>query len=73
VGRPGIRDLIGRAMVDEGFRQALFRDPDSVLADFDLGTDERAAVMKALSQNRDGSTRKKRRGLRAALMKRWAT
>ena len=73
MSRPGIRELIGRAMVDEGFREALFRDPRAVLADFDLGAEERAAVMNAIMQNRDGSQGEQRRALHAALIRRWAT
>ena len=73
MSRPGIRELVGRAMVDEGFREALLRDPDAVLADFDLETEERAAVMKAIVQNRDGPHGELRRALHAALIKRWAT
>jgi hypothetical protein len=60
-------------MVDDGFREALVRDPDSVLADFDLGTEELAAVMRAIDQNRDGPQAELRRALHAALIKRWAT
>jgi hypothetical protein len=43
------------------------------LADFDLGAEERAAVMKAIRQNRDGSQGEQRRALHAALIRRWAT
>jgi hypothetical protein len=60
-------------MVDEGFREALFRDPGAVLVDFDLGAEERAAVMKAIAQNRDGPHGEQRRALQATLIKRWAT
>ncbi len=73
MSRPGIRELIGRVMVDEGFREALLRDPNAVLEDFDLGTEERAAVMKAITQNRDAPHGELRRALHAALIKRWAT
>ena len=73
VSRPGIRELIGRAMVDEGFRAALLRDPSAVLADFDLEAEERAAVMKAITQNRDSAHGELNRALHAAVIKRWAT
>jgi hypothetical protein len=73
VSRPGIRELIGRAMVDEGFRGALLRDPSAVLADFDLGAEERAAVMKAITQNRESPPGELSRALHAAVIKRWAT
>jgi hypothetical protein len=73
VSRPGIRELIGRAMVDEGFRAALLRDPSAVLVDFDLEAEERVAVMKAITQNRDGPHGELGRALHAAVIKRWAT
>jgi hypothetical protein len=69
----GIRELIGRAMVDEGFRAALLRDPSAVLADFDLAAEERAAIMKAITQNRDSPHGELSRALHAAVIKRWAT
>jgi hypothetical protein len=60
-------------MVDEAFREALFRDPGTVLADFEIETEDRAAVMNAISQNREGPRQDQGHALHAALIKRWAT
>jgi hypothetical protein len=73
MARPGIRVLVGRVMVDEGFREALFRAPSTVLADFDLEAEERAAVMKAIAQSQERPRAERTRALHAALIKRWAT
>jgi hypothetical protein len=60
-------------MVDEGFREALFRAPGTVLAEFDLAAEEHAAVMSAIRQSRERSQREQAQALHAALIKRWAT
>ena len=71
--RPGIRDLVGRAMIDRGFLDELVRDPARVLADFDLAADERAAIMQAVGKTGKGTERERARALQVVLMKRWAT
>jgi hypothetical protein len=73
VSRPGLRELIGRAMVDEEFRERLIGDPAVVLVDFDLEADERAAVVKAVTQSRSRPKREQARAFQTAMMKRWAT
>lgn len=73
MSRPGFRDLIGRAMVDEDFRQALIVDPAAVLADFELEGEERAAIVKAVTQSHGQPKTEQTRALRAVVMKRWAT
>jgi hypothetical protein len=60
-------------MVDEEFREALIGDPDAVLVGFELEADERAAVVKAVTQSRGRSKREQGRVFQAAMMKRWAT
>jgi hypothetical protein len=72
MGRPGIRELVGRAMVDEAFLASLFRDPESVLAAYDLSAEERAAVLKAVSGTAKGAG-DRARAFQAVMMKRWAT
>jgi len=47
MGRPGIRELIGRAMIEQEFLAELVRDPETVLAGFDLDPEERSALMRA--------------------------
>ena len=73
MGRPGIRQLIGRAMIDKDFLSELVRDPDRVLVDYDLTGEERAAIMQAAGRNEKLSERERARELQIVLMKRWAT
>jgi hypothetical protein len=73
MGRLGIRDLVGRAMIDKEFLAELLRDPHAVLADFDLSAEEQAAIMQAVGRTRSGSDRQRARALQIVLMKRWAT
>jgi hypothetical protein len=69
--RPGIRDLVGRAMIDKVFLSELVRDPGRVLADYDLGAEERAAIMQAVGKS--GTASERAHALEIVLMKRWAT
>ena len=73
MARPGIRDLVGRAMVDRGFLAELIRDPAAILARYDLEAEERAAIMQAIARTDQQSERERSQALQAALMKRWAT
>ena len=73
MGRPGIRDLVGRAMIDREFLAHLVRDPKTVLADFELSPDERAAILQAASRRENESDQDRARALQIVLMKRWAT
>jgi hypothetical protein len=73
MGRPGIRDLVGRAMIDREFLARLVGDPAAVLADFDLSADERAAILQAASRTGGESDLERARALQVVLMKRWAT
>ena len=71
--RPGIRDLVGRAMIDKQFLADLVRDPATMLADYDLSAEERQAIMKAVGRKDTVSDRERARALQNAMMKRWAT
>ena len=73
MGRLGIRDLVGRAMIDKGFIVELVRDPQTVLADYELSAEERAAIMQAVGRTTSASDRERARALQVVLMKRWAT
>ncbi len=73
MSRPGIRDLVGRAMIDRDFLARLVSDPPSVLEDFDLSADERAAILQAASRSGGESDVDRARALQVVLMKRWAT
>jgi hypothetical protein len=71
--RPGIRELVGRAMIDKEFLADLVRDPARVLAEYDLSGEERAAIMQAAGRKGSASERDRARALQVVLMKRWAT
>lgn len=71
--RPGIRDLVGRAMIDKQFIAELVRDPHAVLAEFELNGEERAAIMQAIGRATGAPEPQRARALQNVLMKRWAT
>jgi hypothetical protein len=71
MARQGIRDLVGRAMIDKKFLADLVRDPQGMLEEFDLSTEEHAAIMQAVG--RSASSPDPGRALQVVLMKRWAT
>ena len=74
MARPGIRDLVGRAMIDRDFLADLVREPALMLAEFDLSSEERAAIMQAVGKSGGTTTERERaRALQVVLMKRWAT
>ena len=73
MGRPGIRDLVGRAMIDREFLAELVRDPGTVLAEYELSADERAAIMQAAGRKDSESEGERARALQIVMMKRWAT
>jgi hypothetical protein len=71
--RPGIRDLVGRAMIDRKFLADLVRDPVTMLAEYDLSVDERNAIMQAVGRTGNVSDLDRARALQNVMMKRWAT
>jgi hypothetical protein len=73
MGRPGIRELVGRAMIDKEFLAELVRDADVVLARYELEAEERSAVMKAVARTGTTTEAERARALQAVMMKRWAT
>lgn len=73
MARMGIRDLVGRVMIDKEFLADLVRDPAAVLAEYDLTSDERAVIMQAVGRTDRTTDRERARALQNALMKRWAT
>ena len=70
---PGLRDLIGRAMIDPEFLADLQRSPEAVLAQFQLTADERDAVHHALTHLATTPAHKRARELHTALIRRVAT
>lgn len=71
--RPGIRELVGRAMIDRDFFAALLRDTAAVLAGYDLAADERAAVLQAVARASSSPEGDRRRAFQSVVIKRWAT
>jgi hypothetical protein len=71
--RLGIRDLVGRAMIDKKFLTDLLRDPVTMLADYDLTADEKNAIMQAVGRKENVSDHERARDLQHVMMKRWAT
>ena len=67
-----IQDLVGRAMIDEEFLVALVRDPDIVLAGFDLTSEERAVILTAIGRE-VVSEAERVDMLQTVILKRWAT
>ena len=69
----GLRDLVGRAMIDPEFMADLERSPETVLAQFQLTADETTAVRRALRRLAQTPARKRAQDLHSALIRRVAT
>jgi hypothetical protein len=69
----GLRELIGRAMIDPEFLADLERSPDTVLAQFRLSDEESKAVRRALVHLTKTPPSKRARELHSALIRRVAT
>ena len=68
-----IQDLVGRVMLDREFLSRLARDPDGVLAGYELTADERDVILQALGRGVDASDEELALDLQEAMLKRWAT
>ena len=69
----GIKELVGRVMIDPDFLQALVRDPHAVLADYQLSAEERTSVLQAIAKLSLTPHSQQVRVFQTALVKRWAT
>jgi hypothetical protein len=69
----GLRELIGRAMIDPDFVVDLQRSPDTVLAQFQLTDDEKSIVRQALLHLAQTPPRLRAREFHSALIRRVAT
>ena len=69
----GLRELIGRAMVDQEFFVELQRAPESILSRYELNADERATVLAALGRLANVPANKRVPTLRRALLRRVST
>lgn len=68
-----IQDLVGRVMVDEGFLAELVRDPDVILAGYELSVEERTVIMQAIGHEAPVSEQERADALQNVMLKRWAT
>jgi hypothetical protein len=68
-----IQDLVGRVMIDKEFLAELVRDPDGILAGYDLTAEERAVIMQALGRGGHVSEEERAHVLQNVMLKRWAT
>lgn len=69
----GIRELVGRVMIDPDFLAELVRAPEAVLARYSLSEEERAAVLQALAKLARSPSHRHAQVLKTALVKRLAT
>lgn len=69
----GLRELVGRAMVDQEFLTDLQRSPETVLADYELNPEERATVLSALGRLAATPAKQRAPALRSALLRRVST
>jgi hypothetical protein len=69
----GLRELVGRVMIDAAFLADLQRSPDVVLAQYDLTPAERGTVEQALARLARTPSHQRAHALRTALIQRVAT
>jgi hypothetical protein len=70
---PRLPELVGRLMIDPDFLAEIQRTPESVLRQYELSDDERAAVRQALERLGDTPPGRRAHALRTVLLKRVAT
>ena len=66
-------ELVGRLMVDPEFLAEVQRAPDTILGQYELSDEERAAVRQALDRLSDTPPGRRAHALRTVLLKRVAT
>lgn len=69
----GLRELVGRAMIDPDFFTELQRSPDAVLAEYELNEQERATIREALARLATAPPNQRAPALSNALIRRVAT
>jgi hypothetical protein len=68
-----IQDLVGRVMIDRDFLADLVRDPDAVLAGYELTAEERSVILLAVGRGDHGTEHERAHALELVMLKRWAT
>src|SRR5262249_31754064 len=69
----GLRELVGRVMIDPDFLAELQRTPEALLAEYELSDAERATVQQALSRLAKTPSSERRHEVRSSLISRVAT
>jgi hypothetical protein len=69
MSRQALETIIGRAVIDAGFRQALFADPDAALTGYDLTEEEAAALKRVDAESLDASAQQIGQRIAASLAK----
>jgi len=69
----GLKDLVGRVMIDPQYLAELQRTPDILLAEYELTDDERAKIRQALERLGKTPPGQHRHEFRNALIRRVAT
>ncbi len=69
----GLRDLVGRAMIDPDFLVELQRAPEELLAQYELNDDERATILQALTRLTETPAGQRHHEFRNALIRRVST
>jgi hypothetical protein len=69
----GLRELVGRAMIDRDFLAELQRSPDALLAQYELSDEQRATVRRALARLTKTPAGQRRHEFRNTLLRRVAT
>ena len=69
----GLKELVGRVMIDPDFLQTLVRDPHGVLADYQLSAEEQTSVLQAIAKLMVMPQAQRVQTFQTALVKRWST
>ena len=69
----GLRELVGRVMIDPDFLVELQRSPNALLAQYELSDDERATIFQALARLAESPVCRRRHDFRNALLRRVST
>lgn len=69
----GMRDLVGRAMIDPDFLIELQSSPDTLLAQYELNETERATILQALARLAKTPAGQRHHEFRNALIRRVST
>jgi hypothetical protein len=69
----GLRELVGRVMIDPAFLAELQRAPEPLLAEYELSDAERLTVQQALARLAKTPSNERRHEFRSSLISRVAT